>query len=82
MKIDISICFVHKSRNLAIFGLTCIDKRSRDFVTEGPIFEIFVLKRAQDPKEKSHQAAARHLAAFWSNKKNSGGGGHYGPPRP
>ena len=37
-KSDISICFVHKIRTWAIFGLTCKDKLLHDFVTVGLIF--------------------------------------------
>ena len=44
-KNDFYICFVHKSRKWAIFGLTCKDKRSRDLVTVGPIFEKNRFKR-------------------------------------
>ena len=82
---DISICFVHKSQKLAIFGLTCKDKRSRDLVTIGPIFFFFFFfKDAQDSKEKSQRAARRHPYAFSNNQKNRGGGGGaiMAPPPP
>ena len=55
----ISICFVHKSQKWAIFGLTCKDKRSHDYVTVGPIFKIIVSKDAQDPKNERYQISAQ-----------------------
>ena len=66
----------------AIFGLTCKDKRSRDFVTVGPIFIFFFFfKDAHNSKEKSQRAARRHPYAFLNNRNNrGGGGGHNAPP--
>ena len=81
-KNDFSICFVHKSRKWAIFGPTCQDKRSRDLVTVGPIFNKKKFKVAQDSKEESQRAAGRHRHAFLNNQKKLWRGGAMMPPPP
>ena len=61
LKNQISICFVHKSQKWAIFGLTCKDKRTRDFVMVDPIFKKI---DAQDSKEKSHKILVQDSIAL------------------
>ena len=56
-KKSISIGFVHKSQNLAIFGPTLTYKRSRNFRTVHPVVANLVSKVAQDSKEKSREVA-------------------------
>ena len=71
----------HKNR--AIFGLTCKDKRSRDLVTVGRIFNFFFLKMRKTRKKKvSEQRGAIHMRSRAIGKIVEGGGGHNGPPPP
>ena len=82
LKNEISICFVHKSQKWAIFGLTCEDKRTRDFVMVGPIFEKFLSKVAQDSKEKSHKISVQDFLALKNYREKCRGGGFSSPPPP
>ena len=72
LKNEISICFVHKSQKWAIFGLTCKDKRTRDLVMVGPIFEKFLSK---DSKEKSHKISVQDFVALINDREKCRGGG-------
>ena len=74
-KNSISIGFVHKSQNLAIFGPTLTYKRSRDFWTVYPVVANLVSKVAQDFNEKTCEVARQYLRALRNYRENSGGEG-------
>ena len=67
---------------IAIFGLTCEDKRTRDFVMVGPIFKKFLSKVAQDSKEKSHKISVQDFLALKNYREKCRGGGFSSPPPP
>ena len=75
LKNEISICFVHKSQKWEIFGLTCKDKRTRDFVMVGPIFKKILSKDAQDLKEKSDKISVQDFLALKNYREKCRGGG-------
>ena len=82
-KNDFYICFVHKSQKWVIFGLTCKDKRSRDLVTVGPIFEKNRFKRyVRLEREKSWKENFISAAVFGVVAKFLQGGGQIDPPPP
>ena len=65
-------------KNERFFGLTCKDKRTRDFVMVGPIFEKFLSKDAQDSQEKSHKISVQDFRALKNYREKCRGS----PPPP
>ena len=65
------------SQNLANFGLTCVPKKGRGFITVRAVTAYLVSKDARDFKEKSHETARLDLLALRTYRVKRLGGADF-----